>query len=72
MNSCIFLTGSVTYAIKAKRLLAESSILVQTTKVSSHRGRKGCIYGIEFPCQQANNIRRILESAGIGFEEYTE
>ena len=72
MSKCIFTTGSVTQAMKAKRILAEHSIPVSTTKISSARDRRGCIYGIEFSCAQNGNISRVLSFAGISYDEYTE
>ena len=70
MSNCIFLTGSVTHALKAKRLLAAHSIPVETTKVTAHRGKKGCVYGIEFNRSYKSNIVHLLTNAGIEFEEY--
>lgn len=69
MQNCIYITGSVTQAMKAKRILAEHSIAVNTTKISADKSKKGCIHGIESNCQNAANIRHILHNAGISFEE---
>lgn len=70
MANCIFTMGSITQSLKAKRILAEHSIPVSTTKLSSNHDKKGCVHGIEFNCSQQNNITRILSANGIGFEEY--
>lgn len=72
MAKCVFTTGSVTQAMKAKRILAEHSIPVNTTKISSKKDRRGCVYGIEFSCAQKGNVAGILSFAGIFFEEYIE
>ncbi len=68
MANCIFTTGSVTQAMKAKRILAEHSIAVNTIKVSTDNSKRGCVHGIEFNCQNSGNISRILHNSGIGFE----
>lgn len=70
MANCIYITGSVTQSLKAKRILAEHSIPVSTTKLSSERDKRGCIHGIEFNCFHRNNIAHILAASGISFEEY--
>lgn len=72
MANCILTTGSVTQAMKARRILAEYSIPANTTKISTSQNKRGCVYGIEFNCTQMTNIRRILGNAGISFEEYAE
>lgn len=72
MSNCTIITGSVTQAMKAKRILAEHSIAVEVTKLSAIRNQKGCIYGIAFPCGHRGNITRILGNAGIPFEEFRE
>ncbi|MBE6680146.1 MAG: DUF3343 domain-containing protein [Ruminococcaceae bacterium] len=70
MANCIFTTGSVTQAMKAKRILAEYSIPVNTTKINSEKSSKGCVHGIEFNCNNAANIKHVLKIAGIAFEEF--
>ena len=72
MSKCIFTTGSVTYSLKANRILAENSIPCSTTKISARNNNRGCIYGIEFACSQKANVIRLLSGAGIDFEEYKE
>lgn len=70
MATCIFTIGSVTQSMKAKRILAEYSIPVNTTKLSTSRDKRGCVYGIEFNCSQKSNVDRILSGSGISFEEH--
>lgn len=72
MATCIFSIGSVTQSMKARRILAEYSVPVNTTKLSTNRDKKGCVYGIEFNCSQKSNISRILSGSGIPFEDYNE
>ena len=72
MANCIFTTGSVTYSMKAKQLLWEYAIPANTVKLSTSQNKKGCIYGIEFPCGHKSNVSRILAANGVSFEEYDE
>ena len=69
MATCIYITGSITQALKAKKILTEHSILVNTTKISSEKSKKGCVHGIEFNCNYATNVRKILLGAAIPFED---
>ena len=72
MSACTLLTGSATQTMKAKRILAEHSIVAEVTKLSSGRESKGCLYGVIFACIQKGNVVRILKSAQIPFEEYAQ
>ena len=55
--------GAMTQALKAKRLLARSGIAVEIRKLSSDE--RGCVYGIEYPCELLGNVRLILQSNGM-------
>lgn len=72
MATCIYITGSITQALKAKKLLADNSIAVNTTKITSEKSKKGCVHGIEFNCNYKANIKRILHGASIPFEEISD
>ncbi len=62
---CTVSTGSMTMAIKAKRRLSRENITVNVKKLSSGVGSRGCIYGIEYPCELSGNILSILRAEGI-------
>ncbi len=62
---CSAETGSMTLAIKARRCLASEGITVNVKKLSSGSGHRGCIYGIEYPCELSGNILSILKREGI-------
>ncbi len=65
---CTLKTGSMTYAIKARRALAAEGINVRVLKLGETGKKKGCIYGIEFPCSLSGNVRAVLSRSGISFE----
>lgn len=60
---------SMTVAQRAQRVLAAAAIPVEIIKLDSSR-RKGCSYGIEFNCNQKNNVDTVLSSAGIGVKQW--
>ena len=65
MNTkCTVSIGSVTYAEKAMRALASAAIYSEIIKLDEKKSR-GCIYGLEFPCSQEENVRAVLRMAGI-------
>ncbi len=68
MSKCIFIIGSVTNAMKAKKILAEYSLSSNTVKLGSV-GNMGCVHGIEFGFENKINAARILSKHGIKFEE---
>ena len=62
---CSLSLGSMTQAIKAKRILSRSDIAVNVKKLSTSGNERGCIYGIEYPCELSGNIRVILQRNGV-------
>ena len=57
------LVGSISYAIKAKRLLAKEGIASNLIKDSTHTS--GCSYGLSFDPRDAFRISAVLSEAGI-------
>ena len=62
---CSLSLGSMTQAIKARRVLARSDITVTVKKLSTGDSGRGCVYGIEYPCEISGNIRAVLQGNGI-------
>ena len=58
-------------AIKARRALAAAGITVNVKKLSGGGDSRGCIYGIEFPCELTGNILSLLEGRGIDTRLFT-
>lgn len=71
MSTCFLNIGSITQAIKAKKVLAQHSIKAEIQKNGTEYN-KGCVHGIEFGCQNFSNVKRILNASGIVFEERTQ
>ena len=69
---CTASIGSMTSAMKAQRLLFAAAIHSSVVKLSAASARRGCAYGISFPCAQQSNVRTILERAGVRVKSITE
>lgn len=67
MPTCIYTIGSVTQAMKAKKLLTEYSLPINIIKVNNEK--HGCVHGIEFSCSYKNNIKSILDKHNIKYLE---
>ncbi len=49
MNNMTVTVSSVTYAIKAKKLLQRAKIQSKLVKLDADKNEHGCSYGVEFP-----------------------
>lgn len=67
---CTAVTGSMTMAMKAQRVLSREAIMTKTVKVSGSSEGKGCVYGVEFDCPLLGNVKSTLQSAGVEVREY--
>ncbi len=67
---CAASTGSMTMAIKARRTLSQRGISVNVKKLSAGSERRGCIYGIEYPCELSGNALSVLQECGIAAEPF--
>ncbi|MBQ4054533.1 MAG: DUF3343 domain-containing protein [Clostridia bacterium] len=66
-SSTVFTTRTVTYAEKAKRLLAQSAISASVVKLDPALSPRGCAFGIEFDSRHKDNVRQILSRNGVPF-----
>jgi len=70
MASTVFSVGSVTYAIKARKLLRRIGIDAVTVKLDITRAKRGCTHGIEFPSEALLRVVMELKRNGIPYERY--
>ena len=68
-STTVFTTRTITYAEKAKRLLAQNSIAAYIVKLDPALSPRGCAFGIEFDSRQRENVRRILNINAVPFGE---
>ena len=62
---CTLVIGSMTQAMTAQSVLAESAIRASIVKISSSRTHNGCAYGLDLPCTQLGNAKAVLGRAGV-------
>ncbi len=67
MTKCVFQIGSVTHAMKAQRVLSESSVPSKVVKTKNDGRGRGCIYGVETEMMYKNTSVRIFQQTGIAF-----
>ena len=70
-RECSAEIGSVTHAMKAQSALAAAAIPSEVIK-SESSSRRGCIYGISYPCAHASNVRNVLGAARIGVRNWKD
>ncbi|MBE6584649.1 MAG: DUF3343 domain-containing protein [Ruminococcaceae bacterium] len=62
---CTASLGSVTVAMRARRMLGAHGIKCDVIKISSDSSSRGCVYGIEYPCELSGSVRSLLSSVGM-------
>lgn len=62
---CTATLGSVTLAMKARRALNAQGLPCNVTKISDKGSARGCVYGIEYPCEISGNVQRVLSASSI-------
>lgn len=63
-DKCTIPLGSVTYAMKAKRLLNSRAVFAEVIRADS-RGTGGCGYGVAVNCRELDSAVSIIKNAGI-------
>lgn len=49
LENTVITLSSITYAMKAKKLLSRAGIRSELIKVDSSKSKKGCAFGLEIP-----------------------
>lgn len=70
MKQCTAALGSLTYAIKAQRALAQEGIPCEIVKLDSSMTRRGCAYGVEFSCSDQRSVRTVMNAEKITVSNY--
>jgi hypothetical protein len=68
MEQCILTVGTVTYAIRARKLLSSLGIRARLVKGTRPGGAGGCAYGVEIPSADLTLATDALTRAGISYE----
>ena len=62
--------GSVTYAIKARRLFMRMNIKSKLVKLDAKKSKNGCTHGLEFSTEDFYAAVMGLKNAGINYSIY--
>ena len=65
MKTCIATAPSLNIAIKMQKILANNAIFTKIISLDPSMSRKGCAYGVEFPCSEDQSVKEILKRARI-------
>ena len=67
---CTATLASLTYAMKAQKALTVAGLYSEVIKLDSEQAKKGCAYGIKYPCEYESRVKETLESQNIGVRRY--
>lgn len=65
MNSVFVMTGTVTYALRAKNILNAEGYKAEVMKASALDKKYGCGYGVRLKADDTSRISKILSNNGI-------
>lgn len=66
---CILTMKSVTNALRARSVLEGKGVPAEVVNLDPKLTKKGCLYGIRFPCGNTSDVRRILTERDVPFGE---
>ncbi len=70
LKTTVFTVKSVTYAIKAKKLLLREGISAKLVKTADVGIAQGCAHGIEIPAKDFYTAAAVLRNAGMEYKVY--
>ena len=59
----------MTHAVKARRVLAASGIQCEIVNIDSSVTKRGCAYGVTFPCEMKNRVQSVLRRYDLDYGE---
>ena len=72
MKKRIIAVGSVTYAMKAKRILQRIRIRTKLVKIDANKSKSGCTHGLEFDEEDFYSVIMELRNQGIHYSTYSD
>ena len=67
---CVGARPSMTVAIKAQRALLAQGLVGEVVSLSGKETKRGCAFGLEFPCEQESAVRAVLRAARVPVSQY--
>lgn len=69
-QECLAATGQMTVTLKAQRALMDAGIVAEVRPLLPGQTRRGCAYGVAFPCAMRRAARAALHAAQIPVSQY--
>lgn len=69
-ESCVATMSSMTLALHAERTLAGAGISAEIVSLLPGESKRGCAYGLLYPCNADRQTRSILRGARIPVAQY--
>ena len=66
---CVSAKKSMTHAVKAKRVLQTSGIRCEIVNLDGSVTKRGCAYGVSFPCEMTDRVQAILKKYDLDYGE---
>ena len=66
---CLASLKSMTYAMKAKKVLYQHNINSEIIKLDPSLSQNGCLYGIKFDCSSIYAVETILKSNNVKYSQ---
>ncbi len=67
MERCVITSKSLTSALKAKDILADSAVYANIIKIDPSYSKHGCSYGLEIDCRNKRNAEKMLSASKLQF-----
>lgn len=65
MKEIFVVTGTVTYALRAKEILAKNGFSADVKKWNDKSGKYGCGYGVKLRKADVTEIKELLQKNGV-------
>ena len=60
---------NMTGAMKARDAMRRAGVTAEVVSIDSSLTKRGCSYGVSFPCEKESEARRILNAKNIDYGE---
>ena len=69
---CVAAIGAMTPTVRAQRALLAEGIAAEVVGLAPNETKRGCAFGMRFPCGRIAEVREALRRARISPSEYFE
>ena len=68
--ACVAALGAITPAVRAQRTLLSAGIPAEVVSLSPAQTKRGCAFGVAFPCAAQGTVRKLLQTARIPVSQF--